>query len=231
MGTPNFQSPNNAKDYYVVLTSNEETYKECEVCFHRHYEELDTLTECENECKDATFEENTETRYPEEFECDDLKGNIGCDIEAQGGTSDDKCLDSSQYSVTSLGYLNESKCYGDVEVEVKVTAVLCGAYYEGATLDYLVQIVSQQGDDFDISTGSRYDEDVDDVMTQLFDEYNTYMNAGLRKIQSQNAEKWVENIIEELSEKMDNLIQGYSEHKLSCKGVMSNGEAIYESVN
>ena len=86
MATPNFARPTNASKYFVVLTGREETIKECKDCNAKHYEwefDLSDINHCE-ECESENLEETTEYVYPQDFEYDDLKSNIGSELEFLG---------------------------------------------------------------------------------------------------------------------------------------------------
>ena len=236
MGTPNFARPSNASKYFVVLTGREEKYKECPECKSKHYEwehTLEELKECDLCKEDLTNEDiQEEYVYPDEWEADDLIENIGCNIKEIGGVKENEWIGNDRnYGMQSLGYLEESKDFGDVNVNVVVKAVIQNAYYEGATLDYLIYIEDQYNGEFKHSTGSYYDEDIDSILETVFDEPYTDMNVGMRKIQARYAEKWAEQTIAKLSEKIEAIFEVYSEHKLGRTGVFSNGEAIYHKVD
>lgn len=201
MGTNNFASPSNAKDYYVVLTNREE--------------EIDG-----------------ETQYfaPDEWEIDDLKDNILSDIKAQGGFESRDTFCDRNYERTALGELEETRVYADVEVGVRVVAVLQNAYYEGATLDYLIY-VTVEGDEWKYSTGSYFDENIESILDEV-GEIQSYrgLNNGMVSIIRPKVESFLEATIDTLSEKMDNILEAYSEHKLKKVGQFSNGEAVYQKV-
>lgn len=231
MSTPNFARPSNASKYFVVLTGREENKSVCNECGDEHYEwEEDYICSegepCAN-CGSIDIKHEEEYRQPEQFEYDDLIDNIGHDIKENGGIKENKYLDNSRYSIQSLGYFKETKHYGDIDVTIKITAVIQSAYYEGATLDYLIEVESR-GDSWKHNTGSHYDNDLDSIMDDVFDPYYTDLNKGLCKIMIPKALNWCENTIERLSSKVEGIFEGWSEHKLKCKGVFSNGEAIYE---
>lgn len=233
MGTPNFASPSNASKYFVVLTNREENYKECPECGELHYEgdySLEELNECTS-CKTSMDEVQIESQTiaPDTWECQDLIDNIGNEIEAIGGKMENESFRDQNYARQSLGVLESTKSYGDVELVVKLTAILQSAYYEGATLDYIIQIEAN-GETFDHSTGSYYDEDLDNIIESAFDPYYSDMNPGLCKIMQPKALTWVEGQIEELSNQLEALYEAHSEHKLGCTGVFSNGEAVYHAV-
>lgn len=232
MGTANFASPSNASKYFVVLTGREEKYIECPECENKHYEwqhTLEELKECDL-CNEDLQGEDIQEEYvqPEDFEYDDLISNLGYEIERLGGKKENEHLGDRNYPISSIGVFEESKWYGDLEVTVKVTATIQSAYYEGATLDWMVEIECDR-ETWKHSTGSYYDEDLDDIMDMLFDPYYTDLNAGLCKIMQPKAVSWAEQTISEIEDKLEKLYEDWSSHKLHCKGVFSNGEAVYET--
>lgn len=233
MGTPNFARPSNASKYFVVFTGQEVKYKECPECENKHYdweytlEELKECDLCDHDLQGEDIQE--EYVYPESYECDDLIENLGYEIKALGGTKESEVIEYGSYGVQSIGVFKESKMYGDVEFTVKVTATIQSAYYEGATLDWLVEIEGYN-DTYKHSTGSHYDESLEDIMDILFDPYYTDLNAGLCKIMQPKAVDWAEQTISDIGEKLEKLYEQWSEHKLRCKGRFSNGEAIYETI-
>lgn len=233
MSTPNFASPSNASKYYVVLTGHDQEYIECPECENKHYDwehTLEKLKTCDLCNEDLTSEEiQEEYKMPEDFEADDLISNLGYEIKALGGIKENEHLGDRSYPIQSIGVFKESKMYGDVEVVVKITATIQSAYYEGATLDWLVEIEGYN-ETWKNSTGSSYDKDLDDIMDMLFDPYYTDLNAGLCKIMQPKAVDWAEQTISDIEEKLEKLYEDWSSHKLHCKGVFSNGEAIYETV-
>ena len=233
MGTPNFARPSNASKYFVVLTGENVEYKECPECENKHYDwehTLEELKECDL-CKEDLQGEDIQEEYrmPEDFEYDDLISNLGYEIKALGGTIENEYLGDRSYPIQSIGVLKEHKMYGDVEVIVKITATIQSGYYEGATLDWMIEIEGYN-DTYKHSTGSSYDESLDDIMDMLFDPYYTDLNAGLCKIMQPKAVDWAEQTISDIGEKLEKLYEDWSSHKLHCKGVFSNGEAIYETV-
>lgn len=232
MGTTNFASPSNASKYYVVLTGQEEKKSVCNECGEEHFEWSEEYVGEDEKClncgsTDVRYEE--EYVYPEDFEYDDLISNLGYEIERIGGTKENEYLGDNSYPIQSLGYFKDEKWYGnDICITVKVTAVIQSAYYEGATLDWLVEI--EERETWKHSTGSYYDESLEDIMDMIFDPYYTDLNAGLCKIMQPKAVSWAEQVISNIEDKLEKLYESWSSHKLHCKGVFSNGEAIYETV-
>lgn len=234
MGTPNFARPSNASKYYAVLTNQDVQVKECPDCGHQHpewsYNNLKTLTQCEHCDGDLSeVEVTTEVHVPESWECDDFISNMGYEIKRIGGRAENESFQDRNYNRQTLGILESTKSYGDVELGVKITAVLQSAYYEGATLDYIIQIEAN-GETFDYSTGSYYDTDLDSVLESVFEPEYSEMNAGLCKMLQPKAQNWLESEIETLATKLEELYEDWAQHKLGCTAVFSNGEAIYHSV-
>lgn len=234
MGTPNFARPSNASKYYAVLTNQEVEVKECPDCGHQHpeweYDNLETLSQCE-QCKVdlSEVEVTTEVQVPDSWECEDFIHNIGEAIEAIGGRAENESFLDRNYERQSLGILESEKSYGDIDINVKLTAILQSAYYEGATLDYIIQIEAD-GETFDHSTGSYYDQDLEEIVESAFDTDYTEMNAGLCKILQPKAQAWIEGEITKLSNQLEEVYEDWTQHKLGCTGVFSNGEAIYHEV-
>ncbi len=241
MGAPNFARPQNASKYFVVLTNTETEYKQCEDCLHRHYDyehDLKTLVNCENDCDNPEFTTETETRTPDTFDYENLKENLGDSIAENGGEALDEVLDHDRnYNKQAIGAFSEDKNFGDINAEIKLIAYIQSAYYEGATLDYQIQVYNG-GEMVEIYDEGRPWEKctIEDVVEDLFEtKYGEHdysdMNRGLRTIQAKNAVKWLEQQKEEIGKQIETIFETYTEHKLQCKGVFSNGEAIYETAN
>lgn len=236
MGTPNFARPSNASKYFVVLASREENQKVCPECGAKHPDwefdlaDVNFCLECDTDLTEVEI--TSEYVYPDEWECDDLISNIGYSIKEQGGIEENERIGNDRsYGIQSLGYIYKTKTYADVQVKVIVKAVLQSAYYEGATLDYLIY-VKVDGESFDYSTSSRYDSSINDILESVsyYQEYND-LNRGLIAIMKPKITTFIEQSIEELAQKVEVIFEEYTEHKLACNGVFSNGEAIYSKVD
>lgn len=233
MATPNFARPQNASKYFVVLTGQDTAIKKCNECGAIHYEWEDDLADINHckECESDDLEETTEYVYPQDWEYDDLKDNIGNEIEAIGGSSLDEAIGHDRsYHRQALGTLTADKYFGDINVELEIKVLVQSAYYEGATLDYLISIYNG-GEMIEVEDGY-YKTTVEDILEDLFEtKYSEHgqsdMNKGMRTIQSRYAKDWLEQQITDLSEQVEKILENYSQHKLNCAGVFSNGEAIY----
>lgn len=235
MGTPNFARPSNASKYFVVLTDREVEQRKCKECGEKHKDweyNLSELTECQMEgCNGKLGKIKTKIHVPDSWEADDLIENLGYAIEEIGGTKENESIGNDRdYGVQSVGYLSQDKSFGDINLTLRITAVVQSAYYEGATLDWLVTLESDN-ETFKIGDNPWSEDKVDEAMDKIFDPYYTDMNAGMCKIQARNAENWAEQAITDLSEKIEAIFETYQEHKLECQGVFSNGEAVYRKVD
>lgn len=126
--------------------------------------------------------------------------------------------DLQSYGSTTLFQLYTKDSFGDVSVELGINAVLRGAYYEGASLDWYISC--------NINGNP---EELDDVEFDL-DEYTSNMNAGLRVIQARNIEKWIERNKEPLIELMEKIFTENS-MPLVVTERFSNGETFYSKAS
>ena len=225
MGASNFARGNTSK-VFAVLMNREETFKECSECGHKHYNyeySLDTLNECENGCEGATFEEQTNYISPDEYEYNDLKDYIRETAQEEAkelktiwykeesGSDNDR-----NYCATNLFSYSTSKMFGDIEIEVSIIGQIVSAYYEGASLDFVVEF-----------NGEEYTNDEPDF-EWLF-EYQSEMNKGLQVLQNRNAIKWAKKTKTELIELIEEVFTKVSE-PLNVVASFSNGETIYQKV-
>ena len=223
MGASNFARGNTSK-VFAVLMNREETFKECSECGHKHYNyeySLDTLNECENGCEGATFEEQTAYVSPDEYEYEDFKDYIRETAQEEAkelktiwykeesGSDNDR-----NYCATNLFSYSTSKMFGDIEIEVSIIGQIVSAYYEGASLDFVVEF-----------NGEEYTNDEPDF-EWLF-EYQSEMNKGLQVLQNRNAVKWAKKTKTELIELIEEVFTKVSE-PLNVVASFSNGETIYQ---
>jgi len=224
MGTSNFARGNTSK-VFAVLMNREENFKECSECGEKHHdyeyneEFFKNLSVCSS-CGCEDLKEKFENVSPDEWEYDELKDYIKETAQEEikelktvwyreeSGSDNDR-----NYCATDLFSFNTSKSYGDIEVEIKITGQIVGAYYEGASLDFAVQFNDEE-----------YTNDNPDF-EWLF-EYNSDMNKGLRKIQMRNAIKWAEKETEQLKELIEEVFTKVSQ-PLNVVAQFSNGETIY----
>ena len=106
--------------------------------------------------------------------------------------------------------------FGDIEIEVGIIGQIVSAYYEGASLDFVVEF-----------NGEEYINDKPDF-EWLF-EYQSEMNKGLQVLQNKNAVKCAEKTKTELIELIEEVFTKVSE-PLNVVASFSNGETIYQKV-
>ena len=224
MGASNFARGNTSK-VFAVLMDREETFKECSECGHKHYDyeyPLDTLNECENGCEGTTFEEQTNYVSPDEYEYEDFKEYLR--ETAQEEVKELKTIwykeesgsdNDINYCATNLFSYSTSKMFGDIEIEVRIIGQIVSAYYEGASLDFVIEF---NGEEYNNNEPNFY-----------WDFDNSDMNRGLQVLQDRNATKWAEKKATELKELIEEVFTKVSE-PLNVLGTASNGETFYEKV-
>jgi len=220
MGASNFARANASK-YYVVLTNNEVETKECQECGHVHRDwefDLETLSECEN-CKATDLSNDTEVQEIDHFEVDDQKEyTIECLKENKlykkwNGYEMDKSDMDRNYPATTFFQIEKSKLFGDIEMEVQIALNLVGAYYEGATLDWNIEVLCQG-----------YEIDEANIAQELT--YQSEMNKGMQAMQVKNISNWLEKTKKEGIDMVEKAFEKSSK-PYNLMGTFSNGESIY----
>ena len=205
MGTSNFHYKNASRVYAVLMSYEDEI--------------LDENGEPTGE---------TETRYPEEYEVDELKDFIKNEIEdLENGRYYNWVKDSNElrsFPSSYLGSLRSRKQYGDIGIEVYIHAFLRSGYYEGACLDWTLQV--------DINGNGEYidDEDISDAANDIRKYASSDMSKGLRTIMAYKAEKWIRSEADRLSGIMENIFSRNSDVEMRKVATFSNGETIYEKI-
>lgn len=235
MGASNFARGNTSK-VFAVLMNTEEKYSKCNECEEKNFEWEEDYIEvggtCSCSCSD--IEHDTEYRAVESWEIDDFKyylkevaqnHSVRTDLtySEESGSDGDR-----NYPASNIFSLYTSKSYGDIEIEIKITALLVGAYYEGASLDYRLEISHGEWSEIDKNFS------VADITENLFEvEYSDHsysqMSRGLRTITSKKAVKWAEKQTEKMIETIENIFTEVSQ-PLNVVAQFSNGETIYEKV-
>lgn len=226
MGASNFARGNTSK-VFAVLMNEERTFKECSECGQRHYDweyNLETLTECENNCEDAELTEESEWAAPESYEYDDFKNYLQERAEEKAkrtvfSYNDEDYSDNDRnYCATDLFSLQTSKSYGDIEVELKITGQIVSAYYEGASLDYRLEFYNGYDWEEGLGLDNLFDTNYDSTQ-------NSDMNRGLRKIMLPKVTKWAEKETEKMIELIEEIFTEVS-MPLVVTAQFSNGETI-----
>lgn len=106
--------------------------------------------------------------------------------------------------------LSHSKWFGDVEIEVNLKVIVRAGYYDGANLDYQVSC-----------------DNFEDASYIVIDSYNSDMNAGMCKIQTNNAIAWAEQTQAEMEEYIEAIFAKVTEPYVMIARA-SNGETFYK---
>ncbi len=197
MSTGNFYNKNASKIYAVLMNY-----------------ERPILDEEDNETSE------TEVVSPEEWEIDCLLGNLLSELEPKDYYQINRWDNNMNFAGRYFAEKTVSKNFAGTEFYVKIIAVLRGAYYEGANLDWEVETI------VDCLEVDEPDEGY--IKNELV--YNG-LNAGLATIQARNACKWLENTRDELIAELEKVYEMYCEHKLVVSATFSNGETIYNKID
>lgn len=203
MGTSNFHN-SNARKIYVVLESYEQPV-------------LD---------EDGNETEETETYTPDSYEAEDLTDYIQETFKEQHKDLYWFKKDTNSYNELrsfGAGYictLIDEKCFGDVQLNVRINCFIRSGYYEAANLDWELQIDCNSYSYNDDECGEGFELSIDDY-------YNSSMSEGLKKIQLKNMNKWIEKTKESLIEKVETIFEEIANPYLKV-GTFSNGETVYQ---
>ena len=222
MGTSNFSRLKNASKYYTIFMNVEEKYVECDECDEKFYEYDSEYKSAETElccgkCGSDAIEFKEDERGVESWEIDDWKSYFRECLENIGGDHDDEVGRNSDR--VYIGFFKFSKWYADVLVELRFHLYYSAGYYEGANLDY----------DIEVYNGFEYSDEIENALEFIF-EYSDDLSVGMQKIQAKNAMKWIEKVKAETSEKIENLFSEVCDNRFELVGTFSNGESIYREV-
>lgn len=201
MGTSNFYYKNASRVYAICMS------RECDV-----------LDEDGNETGE------TEYRSPESYECEDTLEFIRESILESGGDYYNWAKSRSSlrsYEGGYLGSLRSIKQYGDINIEMYVHAFYRIGYYEGACLDWELEIMVD---------GIECDDDIDWAHDMVYDGRYSSMSSGLKAMLAKKAENWMRSESDRLSDAMEKVFDETSEVKMRKVATFSNGETIYEKI-
>lgn len=209
MGASNFYTKS-ASRHFTVLTSYEETVYKCNDCEAIHYDHVRRCDECDSQ----DTQEETRIVYPDEYQYNDKISDLQYQLKAIGYNIEDHRVDDAK----CFASFTDTKSYGDVEIGFKVETVIRSAYYDGATLDYI--LYCEEGYEYN---------DIDSLVadTQARMEESYHMNSGMVKIQTKHAEKWLRSELQQVIDKLEKFYEENS-NPLRTVATMSNGVAIYE---
>jgi hypothetical protein len=169
---------------------------------------------------DGNETDETETFYPDsdDFDCeiDNIKSILKEAGESFWGVETRSREELRSYPTTFIGTIYRQKSFGDIEVGIEVHCFARSGYYQGACLDYEVQL---KIDGYE----------VDDV-EEHFKTANSSMNEGMLTIQAKNAEKWASKAEAELANVAEAVFAKCSTQYTKV-ATFSNGETIYQKVS
>jgi hypothetical protein len=121
------------------------------------------------------------------------------------------------YEAKRLGHKSISREFGDVSIEVSIIVLIRIGYYEGACLDYEIEV---------FENGS--EQDLDGI-GNWYGYGTSRMSAGLCAIQEQNATKWAQKQVDVLSNELEEAFSKITQ-PYELIGRASNGETFYKKV-
>ena len=182
MGTSNFSRLKNASKYYTIFMNVEEKYVECDECDEKFYEYDSEYKSAETElccgkCGSDAIEFKEEYKSLDSWEIDEWESYFRECLENIGGDYSDK--EDRQSERNYIGAFSFSKWYADVLVKLRFHLYYSAGYYEGANLDY----------DIEVYNGFEYSDEIENALEYIF-EYSKTLPVGMQKIQAKNAMKW-----------------------------------------
>ena len=127
--------------------------------------------------------------------------------------------------------------YNTALTEMKVTKQLgiISGYYADATIDFDIivrPIVS--GYDYRLSDYNDIFSMVQDILADLEGEIASFgdddWNYGIWKMNKKHVQTWLNNLITKKYDACDEFCEEHCDCKLTCRGVFSNGEAVYSRI-
>lgn len=178
--------------------------------------------------------------YRDETDFEMIKEDIRNYGETSGmfPTSSDRCdsyLDARELC-TSENYHNfgNGNCYL-LQTTINSSIYMRSGHYEGAVLDYDIQLESYYGDTCDLSVCGDIETMVDNFIDSLRDIIswngdNCGWNNGTFKMQEKNIRKWLTDMLEKEVEKCEKFCKDSCEMELCVSARFSNGETWYDRV-
>jgi len=127
-------------------------------------------------------------------------------------------FENRNFPSTYIGTIYQTKKFGDIECEVEIICFARSGYYDGACLDW----------ELNINLDNCNCDDTDSIFETFVYNCTSYsMNKGMLVIQGRNCDKWVNAT----KDKMVELIEGVftkCSTPLNVVGRFSNGETLYE---
>lgn len=175
----------------------------------------------------------------DENHCDDyefMMDDLGYCAEDKGfdRTSDyNRSMEMSIFAERG-GYENK---YNTALTEIEMTAQLgvISGYYAGATIDFdIIVTPSISGYKYHLSDFGSIFEMVESILSDMEAEAsygNDDWNYGIWKMNKKHVQTWLINLITKEYDACDKFCEENCDTRLYCRGVFSNGEAVYAVAN
>ena len=213
MSCPNFHKIN-ARNYYVVGDTTTAYDDELE-------EEVEVVKDSFDYDCDIDFAQ--ESAKEKGFETVDYN-----DRNSYQNSMHASCL-SSKSKWYAFGKKGANMDFNNFEFSQEI--YVHSGHYSGMNYDWDICICDNFGNHFRISEYNSIESLVDDIadtwQENATDSWYDTWNAGLAKIQRKNLVKWLNGMIEKLSDEVDDVCRYICEEVYVCGGIFSNGEAVY----
>ncbi len=223
MGASNFARPENASKYFVVLNNVEEKFVECKDCKSKYYEYEEKYEETKEhgnclDCFSKDLEWDEEDHSPERWEVDDLKNDIRESLREKFPDIRDNDYRDNDHNYPSSGIaeIRKSLYFAGLNIDISITIIMTSAYYEGATLDYLINFDS--GNYCDYEYNQLDDLNIDDLTHEL--------SIGMAKIHLPNVINKIKKEVGSVTVEIEEVFTKYSEQYTRLGG-LSDGTSVY----
>lgn len=195
MATSNFYNKNASKVYAVLMDYEDNVFD-----------------------KDGNETEEKIMVSCNEYDYNDLVCNLKYELSKNSDFQKDygKIDNNRNFDGTIIGSLVKSKCFADCEIYICLTSVIRSGYYEGANLDWELNI-SVDGSEVDIIDYSDF-------------QYNSFLNKGICTILANKTNKWIEKTKTKLISELETVYENWSTPLIKV-ATFSNGETIYKQAN
>lgn len=210
MSTPNFKV-DNANKHYAVLMNRE-------------------ITDPEGE---------TTVEVPDELEMEDLLGEIKNQMNEKFKDSDvevDNLSDSLDDRQFAFSLVSLSKVFAeDFELTISFRLTLNEGYYEGATLDYNVDLEETAVSGHEFENLPDYSKsDIKEVLKEWIEDWQENLDEDVESPESPDIGEmiqWINKSYGFIEQGVEDVYENICEVPLVRVGIFSNGEAVYERAN
>ena len=117
----------------------------------------------------------------------------------------------------------------DLSVNIDITIIARSGYYEGANLDFELEVSNDYYDSYKLGDYESEEELIDAMADEFVEDCEVY-NYGLRKCFKKRYKAFLEAFIDEAIKYANNVLESLCEEEYSVVGVASNGETFYRKV-